>query len=184
MEVATLWPLDFRHRDRRGPQVTSDPSPVAAGSLYPGTPHSAEALSPTDQALVALRRRGHTQLAQASAKMVQGHRHVGVEVCVHAQGHLGLGIRSLGADHCHVRAAPFDVSRSLSTRRAGENGRYFYEKALFVKPTWRLRDRPRRTATIAPLQSYASIRTGVGPAFSGGPVHDGVRPDLKRRCNL
>src|SRR5215203_1187891 len=155
MEVATLRPLDFRHRDRRGPQVTSDPSPVAAGSLYPGTPHSAEALSPTDQALVALRRRGHTQLAQASAKMVQGHRHVGVE-----------------------------VSRSLSTRRAGENGRYFYEKALFVKPTWRLRDRPRRTATIAPLQSYASIRTGVGPAFSGGPVHDGVRPDIKRRCNL
>ena len=74
MEVATLGPLDFRHRDRRGPQVTSDPSPVAAGSLYPGTPHSAEALSPTDQALVALRRRGHTQLAQASAKMVQGHR--------------------------------------------------------------------------------------------------------------
>src|SRR5918994_823370 len=101
MEVATLRPLDFRHRDRRGPQVTSDPSPVAAGSLYPGTPHSAEALSPTDQALVALRRRGHTQLAQASAKMVQGHRHVDIEVRVHAQDRLDLSVRPLSADHRH-----------------------------------------------------------------------------------
>jgi hypothetical protein len=42
----------FRQRDRRGPQVRSDPSPVAAGSLYPGTPHSAQSpQSPTEQAL-------------------------------------------------------------------------------------------------------------------------------------
>jgi hypothetical protein len=40
----------------------------------------------------------HSQLAQASAqKMVQGHRHVGVEVCVHAQGHLGLSASGLSA---------------------------------------------------------------------------------------
>jgi hypothetical protein len=63
MEVATLGPLDFCYRDRRSPQVTSDPSPVAAGSLYTGTPRSAEALSPTYQPLVALRGGGHTQLA-------------------------------------------------------------------------------------------------------------------------
>src|SRR5829696_1830500 len=35
-------------------------------------------------------------------------------------------------------------------------------------------EEPRRSRPY----SYASIRTGVGPAFSGGPVHDGVRPDL------
>src|SRR5215213_3576894 len=107
MEVATLGPLDFRHRYRRGPQLTGNTGPVAAGSLYPGAPHGAEALCPTDKALVALRRRRHTQLAQASAKTIQGHRHVEVEVRVHAQDHLDLGLRSLGADHRHVRAAPF-----------------------------------------------------------------------------
>ena len=31
-------------------------------------------------------------------------------VCVHTQDHLDLGIRSLGTDHSHVRAAPFDVA--------------------------------------------------------------------------
>jgi hypothetical protein len=36
-------------------------------------------------------------------------------------------------------------------------------------------EEPRRSRPY----SYASIRTGVGPAFSDGPVHDGVRPDLK-----
>src|SRR5688572_2191799 len=66
MKVASLRPLDFPHRDLGGPQVTGDRSPVAAGSLYPGTPQGAEALSPSHQPLVALRRRGHTQLAQAS----------------------------------------------------------------------------------------------------------------------
>src|SRR5215216_246435 len=114
MEVATLRSLDFRHRDRRSPQITGDRGPVAAGSLYPGAPHGAQALSPTHQTLVALRRRGHTYLAQASAKMVQGHRHVDVEVCVHAQDHL-RGLLS-GVGH-HIRRAPFDVAVTFHPMR-------------------------------------------------------------------
>src|SRR5215211_3887841 len=119
MEVATFGPLDFRHLDRRGSQITGDRSPVAAGSLYPGAPHGAQALSPTHQAPVALRGRGHTQLAQASAKTVQGHCHVDVEVCVHAHDHLRG--RLLGVDHHHVRRAPFDVAlASHPTRRTDD----------------------------------------------------------------
>src|SRR5918995_4172070 len=34
--------------------------------------------------------------------MVQHYRHVEVEVCVHAQDRLDLGVRPLGADHRHV----------------------------------------------------------------------------------
>src|SRR5215207_9363604 len=113
MEVATLRPLDFRHRDRRGLQVTGE-----------------------------------------------------------------LKVAALWASVIVTFAQLLSMSRSRFPPDA-QNGRYFfYEKAFLVKPTWRLRDRPRRTATIAPLR-YASIRTGVGPAFSDGPVHDGVRPDLK-----
>jgi hypothetical protein len=58
-----------------------------------------------------------------SAQTVHGHSRVEVEVCVHAQDHLDLGLRLFGADRRHVRAAPFDVALS-STRGAGENGRY------------------------------------------------------------
>src|SRR5215213_6730956 len=116
MEVATLGPLDFRHRYRRGPQLTGNTGPVAAGSLYPGAPHGAEALCPTDKALVALRRRRYTQLAQASAKTVQGHRHVDIEVRVHTHDHL-RGRLLLDVGHHHVRRAPFDVAFSLPTRR-------------------------------------------------------------------
>src|SRR5215208_1119848 len=115
MKVAPLGPLDFPHRDLSGPQVTGDRSPVAAGSLYPGTPQGAEALSPSHQPLVALRRRGHTQLAQASTKMVQGYRHVDIEVGVHTQDHLGGCL--LGVGHHHVRRAPFALAYSLPTRR-------------------------------------------------------------------
>jgi hypothetical protein len=55
-----------------------------------------------EELLVTLRGRWHAGLAQASAQMVDSHRHVEVEVSVHAQDHLDLGLQSLGADRRHV----------------------------------------------------------------------------------
>src|SRR5215210_2328276 len=55
--------------------------------------------------------------------MVHGHRQVEVEMRVHAQDTLDLGVRPFGVDRRHVRAAPFDVVVT-TTRGAGENGRY------------------------------------------------------------
>ena len=46
----------------------------------------------------------------------------------------------------------------------------FYEKAYFVKPTWRLR----MPQTIVPFR-YASIRTRLGVGSPCDPVHDGFR---------
>jgi hypothetical protein len=37
--------------------------------------------------------------------MVHSHRHVEVEVCIHAQDHLGLGVRPFGADRRHVSSS-------------------------------------------------------------------------------
>src|SRR5829696_3572714 len=87
---------------------------VAAGAFYPGTPHGAKAFHPAEKPLVTICGRWYAQLAQAPAQMVHGHRRVEVQVCVHAQDHLDLGLRSLGTEsHRHVRAAPFDVAVTL-----------------------------------------------------------------------
>jgi hypothetical protein len=59
----------------------------------------------------------------------------------------------------------------------------FYEKALFVKPTWRL-PRGRVQRLLCPSR-YASIRTLGKPTLLGSPVHR-MRSvfSSQRRCNL
>jgi hypothetical protein len=54
--------------------------------------------------------------------MVHGHRHVEVEVRVHAQDQLGLGgVRPFdGVDHRHVCAAPFDLAVTFDPRSSRE----------------------------------------------------------------
>jgi hypothetical protein len=46
----------------------------------------------------------------------------------------------------------------------------FYEKALFVKPTWRLCIVAKRNS-LGPFARYASIRTVSEPALFGDSVH-------------
>src|SRR5829696_1074355 len=100
-----LWALHLKHLDSHGPQVAGEPGPVAACAFYPGAPHGAKTLSPTEKPLVTLHVRWHARLAQVPAQMVYGHGHVEVQVRVHAQDRLDLSVRPLGADHRHVKSS-------------------------------------------------------------------------------
>lgn len=115
-----LRAFHLEHLDPLVPQMPGEPGPVAACAFYPGAPHGAKALRPAQEPLVTLRGRRHARLAQTPAEVVEGYRHVEVEVRVHTQDHRNLrDVRLLGTDRPHVRKL-LSMSRSL---RAGERER-------------------------------------------------------------
>jgi hypothetical protein len=52
--------------------------------------------------------------------MVHGHGYVELEVGVHAQDHLDLGVRPLVADHRVTSSAPFALASSFHPRNRRE----------------------------------------------------------------
>jgi hypothetical protein len=120
--VAALRPLDLHHRDPRSRQVAGEPSAVAAGSLHSGAPYGPEPFRPREEVAVASDGRRCLRLAQAPAQVVEDHRHMEVQVCVHPQHHLNRLPRS-------THAAPRHSPRSFRCRRQllpddTEDGRY------------------------------------------------------------
>jgi hypothetical protein len=88
-----------------------------------------------------------------------------------------------------------EVSHGVSVRGLGQVHSWvldrgyadFYEKALFVKPTWRLLAVAECNGFRMPFARYASIRTVSESTLFGGSVHR-MRSVLaratKRCCNL
>jgi hypothetical protein len=129
-----LEPFNLRDCDPRGHQVASQPGALAAGAFDPGAPDSSEVFSPGKESLVAFGGRRHGQFAQAPAQVVEGHRHVEVEVRIHTQDHLDIRtLRASYAGHHHVRCS-FRFCAHYSWPDDPENGRYCDEPRLRQAP--------------------------------------------------
>jgi hypothetical protein len=150
-----LGALHLQHIDPHGPQVAGESGPVAACAFYPGTPHGAEALRPTQEPLVTLRGRRHARLAQASLPRWSTATATWKSRCVSTPRITSTKVSGLSAPIILTSQAPFDVAVTF-TRGAGENGRMCCEGSRHRRRA------PMRSRWLRPL-------VAVGR-------HQGVRP--------
>ena len=116
--------------------------------------------------------------AQTPAQMVDGYRHVEVEVRVHAQDHRDPRLRPFGTDRRHVPIR-FRSRVRLTTRGAEENGRYC-EGSLH---RWRAPMRSRRCSVPGWPAGKTNVsgrrvtpKAPLGPTWKEGQAGPRCRP--------
>jgi hypothetical protein len=88
--------VDFDHLDALAMEVSGQPSAIRTGALHADQDDRSEALHPRKELLVARCRRLEGLDAEQGALLVEGGRHVDVEVRIEATSH-----RSCQSVHCH-----------------------------------------------------------------------------------
>jgi hypothetical protein len=108
-----LRALHLQHLDPAGPQVASEPRPVAAGAFYPGATHGAEALRPAEELLVTLHGRWHAGDAQASLPRWSTATATWKSRCVSTPRITATSVSGLSASIVVTFAQLLSMSRSL-----------------------------------------------------------------------